>query len=232
MAPPLLVALISFLHGTITYTLGSATIHQYGHIGINSDNAVPGPHCHPRNHGCVVNPNTRSLLHTPNNTAVMLMARWFGPMPGTYSGHYPNALEAYRRLQRATATLTPEELKSGSFLIQGQRVTLKADYRKRQSSYWNDEPERYLADLIDNRLLILAKPMRFVGATFDFATESLDSQYDLEPIFLIDTVSARHFAMYTPADIERAMVKDWQNHHTQVSGDRPPATPHVRSLAE
>jgi hypothetical protein len=84
---------VGFANGVVRYCRGEAYILYEGLPGTQSHNLDRELRCEQYSSGCLISGN-EWLNHGPNNAAVRLMTRWFGPEPGTYRGPYPTEAEA------------------------------------------------------------------------------------------------------------------------------------------
>jgi hypothetical protein len=84
---------VGFANGVVRYCRGEAYLLYEGLPGTQSHNLDRELRCEQYSSGCLISGN-EWLTHGPNNAAVRLMTRWFGPEPGTYRGPYPTEAEA------------------------------------------------------------------------------------------------------------------------------------------
>jgi hypothetical protein len=99
-AIPALVIAHSFAEGVAGYLNGTATLRGAGYPGPEYHNLDPEYRVYRRTSGCLVT-GTEILTHIPNNVAIALLTKVFGPMRGTFDGPYPSRAEAKTALQGA-----------------------------------------------------------------------------------------------------------------------------------
>lgn len=109
LALPAVVAALYFFLGVADYWNGTACFKTVGYPGSESDNLDPTYRVYWRTSGCRVT-GTEFLTHTPNNIAVRIMVRVFGPMRGTYHGPYPTREETREVLRGSEVIVTARAL--------------------------------------------------------------------------------------------------------------------------
>jgi hypothetical protein len=102
-ALPLLVVVFAFARGACRYRAGSAVFMYSGYPGRSGFNLDPETRVPLRSQGCIVRWLDPLLVHVPNNAAIHLLSRAFGPMRGTYHGPYPTEDEAAGLIHGASA---------------------------------------------------------------------------------------------------------------------------------
>jgi hypothetical protein len=132
LSPLPLIPALAFLGGATTYVAGSAVLKTYGMPDPEFGNLDPQGRCRRRTSGCVVD-GSEVFTQGPNNVAVRLMIRLFGPMSGAYTGPYPTRHEAFDALRLADpgVKLSDEDRKA----IKGLSSTLGDDPELRVADY-------------------------------------------------------------------------------------------------
>jgi hypothetical protein len=92
-AIPASVSAFSLMEGASGYLSGTAAIRGVGYPGPEYGNLDPEYRVYRPTSGCLVM-GTEILTHVPNNVAIALLTKVFGPMRGTYRGPYPSRDEA------------------------------------------------------------------------------------------------------------------------------------------
>ena len=113
---------VSFVSGAVGYARGTARLRGYGLPGTGYHNLDPVLRCGRETSGCVVYDN-EWMTHTPNNLAVTVLTRLFGPQRGAYTGPYPTEAEANMTLAGAEP-VEVDGLFADRVRVDGRDVTL------------------------------------------------------------------------------------------------------------
>jgi tetratricopeptide (TPR) repeat protein len=108
-SPLVVVPIGSFAWGTWGYLSGGGSLRGFGRPDAEYSNLDPTCRCPRVSSGCVIN-GSEFLTHNPNNLAIEILTKIFGPMRGAYAGPYPSREEALRTLESAQTQLLICEL--------------------------------------------------------------------------------------------------------------------------
>lgn len=203
LASPLVVLpVFSLARGIVGYATGTGVLLVCGFPNMESTNLDPKLRCFRTSSGCRIN-CSEFLTQTPNNLAMELLTRVFGPMPGAYRGPYPNFDEALRTLQTSSLRFPPSELSRHAAAL-GLPAGEPLEYLQREISFldadiaigagiFQDEVvvlgrEKYLL-LVDRRtgrpfarhLFLYSAWMLLANGEFDKAIAGLDHAIEVDP---------------------------------------------------
>ena len=106
----------------IDYWNGTATLQYSGLPGPEFYNLDPELRCGRTTSGCLVD-GSEDFTQIPNNAAVAMLVRLFGPQRGTYTGPYPTREQAFAALTVGTP-VAPTDLASDVVPVAGVRINL------------------------------------------------------------------------------------------------------------
>lgn len=109
LSPFVLVPVVFFGWGVLSYAAGRASLMTYGMPGPEFDNLDRESRCYWSTSGCVVD-GSEPFRHAPNNAAVRMMIAMFGPMSGMYRGAYPTKVEVVALLARDARRYSTQEI--------------------------------------------------------------------------------------------------------------------------
>jgi hypothetical protein len=109
LSPFLVVPIFCFAGGIVGYARGEARLRAAGLPGPEFHNLDRDLRCYRSTSGCLVD-GSEAFTHGPNNAAVRLMIRLFGPMLGAYLGPYPTREEAWALADAAPARVPASRL--------------------------------------------------------------------------------------------------------------------------
>lgn len=190
---------VSFFTGAGSYALGSAHLKYFGLPGPTFFNLDPDLRCGRSTSGCCGN-GSEWMTHAPNNAAVTLLTRLFGPQPGTYTGPYPSESQAKAALAAAMPVSLDALLKDQIDLA---RRPLKLDAGVGRGlldgsllcSYPPFTGEAELAPVIER-----VGPITATAAHAPCLIVRIPMYEDCARIALIDTATGRPFAFYAEGD--------------------------------
>lgn len=93
LSPVVVVPVAGALWGVATYFYGSATYLSTGYFPPQAFHLARSTRLYSRTTGCLVRGHEPSFQE-PNNLAITVLARAFGPMRGAYTGAFPSKDEA------------------------------------------------------------------------------------------------------------------------------------------
>lgn len=146
LSPFALVPSWSFGVGVVRYLRGNARLEGAGLPALSFYDLDPETRCYRVSSGCEID-GSEGFTQGPNNRAITLMARAFGPMAAHHQGRYLAAEEAFA-------------------LVEGGRsVTVSAEL----FDFWSGEGEVELRRFL-NRELTLSRPGRGLAARARYAS--------------------------------------------------------------
>jgi hypothetical protein len=116
---------VAFASGVVGYCRGTAALREVGLPGTTFHNLDPGLRCGRATSGCIDSGN-KWVTHLPNNVAVSMMTRLFGPQRGAYTGPYPTEAEAIAAVTNAPP-LAVSQVAAGTIRMGDREVRLDAD---------------------------------------------------------------------------------------------------------
>lgn len=200
---------LCFAQGAVDYFRGQACLRYMGLPGTEFHNADPGSRLQRSTGGCLVNGGEWSL-HLPYNAGAKAMVLLFGPMPGSYTGPYPDKDQTIKALTTAKE-ISPDDLIKDRVMMDKREIKLDTGVGKRlleriSNSFLfpelREEMPPITATLWQDQCLILRIP-----------TRPRDTKEDSAAIVLIDCRSGRPFAYYKQGDYYHHFPPVWWIEH-------------------